>query len=152
MSFEYPHKIRFKCVKCGICCGDTKEKTRHILLLDKEANNIATTTNQPVTVFALKIADKTPYCYEMRKTEKGKCVFLRENRCSVYMKRPLICRYYPFGLETNQNQQKNFYYANECPGIGKGKIIKEEDFRKLLRLANKRSSSKHETENREMES
>ncbi len=136
MSFQYPLKIRFKCIKCGICCGDTEEKTRHILLLRKEASKIADTIKQPIENFAVELVGKTPYCYEMKKTKEGKCVFLKGNRCIIYSKRPLICKYYPFGLETNQNQQK-FFHTNECPGIGKGKIMKENDFHKLLKLANK---------------
>ncbi len=130
-------KIRFKCIKCGICCGDTQEKTRHVLLLQKEANKIADTTKQPIENFAVELVGKTPYCYEMKKTKEGKCVFLKENRCIIYSKRLLICRYYPFGLETNQGQQKIFY-TNECPGIGKGKIMKKTDFHRLIRLVDRR--------------
>ncbi len=135
LSFEYPLKVRFKCIKCGICCGDTQEKTRHILLLKKEASKIADATKQSIDNFAVELVGKPPYCYEMRKTKEGKCVFLKANHCIIYSKRPLICKYYPFGLETNQNQQK-FVHTNECLGIGKGKIMKENDFHKLLKLAN----------------
>ena len=70
MSFDYP-TVRFKCVKCGICCGDTTEKTRHILLLTEEAEKIAEATKQPVTRFAAKIEDKAPYAFEMKKTIEG---------------------------------------------------------------------------------
>jgi Fe-S-cluster containining protein len=143
MSFDYPRKVQFKCVKCGICCGDTKDKTRHILLLAEEANDLASTTNQPISDFALKIEDKSPYDYEMTKTvEDGKCVFLRRNRCTMYSKRPLICRFYPFGLKTAEKEQGVFYYTKECPGIGKGKPMWKEDFHKLLLTASKRTKMK----------
>ncbi len=143
MSFDYPRKVQFKCVKCGICCGDTKDKTRHILLLAEEANDLASTTNQPISDFALKIEDKSPYDYEMKKTvEDGKCVFLRQNRCTMYSKRPLICRFYPFGLKTAEKEQRVFYYTKECPGIGKGKPMGKEDFHKLLLTASKRTKMK----------
>ena len=139
MSFEYPQKVRFKCVKCGICCGDTQERTRHVLLLDEEANGIASTINQQISDFASRVEDKPPYNYKMKKNaEDGKCIFLKENSCSIYSKRPLICRFYPFGLKTDHKQQKVFYFTNECPGIGKGKTMRENDFHKLLREAIKR--------------
>jgi Fe-S-cluster containining protein len=109
--------------------------------LDREAEEIASATNQPISDFASEIEDKTPYRYEMKKTEDGKCVFLKQNRCIVYSKRPLICRFYPFGL-TITRQQKNFYYTKECPGIGKGETLREEDFQILLTEANKRKRMK----------
>jgi Fe-S-cluster containining protein len=143
MSFEYPQKVRFKCVECGICCGDTRERTRHVLLLDEEANDIAATINQPISDFASRVEDKTPYHYEMKKNaEDGKCVFLKKNCCVIYSKRPLICRFYPFGLETDDKQQKVFYFTDECLGIGKGKTMRENDFHKLLKQANKRTRMK----------
>lgn len=150
MAFEYPQNLRFKCIKCGICCGDTHERKRHVLLLKEEADIIASTTHQCVTSFAQKIQDTPPYRYEMKKTlEDGKCIFLRENTCLIYSMRPLICRFYPFGLKTTYEDHMVFYYANECPGIGKGKAIKEGAFRKLLRRANKRTVIKHGEEKAE---
>ena len=142
MNLDYPRSIQFKCVKCGICCGNTKERTRHILLLDEEAEEIASAANQLISDFASEIEDKAPYRYEMKKTgEDGKCVFLTRNCCIIYSKRPLICRFYPFGLTTT-GQQKTFYYTKECPGIGKGETLREEDFQILLTEANKRSRMK----------
>ena len=142
MNFDYPRNIRFKCVKCGICCGNTQERTRHILILDEEAEEIASATNQSISDFASEIEDKAPYRYEMKKTaEDGKCVFLKQNRCIIYSKRPLICRFYPLGLTTNE-QQETFYYTKECPGIGRGETLREDDFDKLLRQANKRNRMK----------
>ena len=139
MNLDYPRSIRFKCVKCGICCGNTQERTRHILLLDEEADEITLATNQLISDFASEIENKTPYRYEMKKTgEDGKCVFLTRNRCIIYSKRPLICRFYPFGLATTR-QRKTVYYTKECPGIGKGETLREEDFQRLLRQANKRN-------------
>jgi Fe-S-cluster containining protein len=135
MSFDYP-TVRFKCVKCGICCGDTTEKTRHILLLTEEAEKIAETTKQPVTRFAVKIEDKTPYAFEMKKTiEDGKCVFLAENRCTIYPLRPLICRFYPFELKPDESERYRFFCTDECLGVNKGKQLDEEYFRRLFKLA-----------------
>ena len=143
MSFDYPRKVQFKCAKCGICCGDTRERKRHILLLNDEANELASTTNQPISDLASKIEDKSPYDYEMKKkVEDGKCVFLRQNRCTMYSKRPLICRFYPFGLKTTEKEQRIFYYTKECPGIGKGKLMGKKDFHKLLQTASKRTNMK----------
>jgi Fe-S-cluster containining protein len=136
MTFDYPTALRFKCIKCGICCGDTIEKTRHILLLNEEAEKIAKATQQEITVFAAEINGKAPYTFEMRKTiEDGKCVFLEDNRCSIYSLRPLICRFYPFELKPNAAKRHRFFCTDECPGVNKGKRLDEAYFRKLFQLA-----------------
>lgn len=141
MRLEYPAELRFQCTKCGLCCGDTKEKTRHILILPAEAEQIATATAQTIPQFAKKIKGKTPYTYEMKKTsEKGKCVFLTKNRCAIYPIRPLICRFYPFEL-TSKNQKPHFQHTNECPSIGKGKNLSKTYFEKLLRLAHTKTTT-----------
>jgi len=141
MSFEYPQGVRFACLKCGICCGDTVEKTRHVLLLKSEAEQIAASIGKPVSEFAVKVEGKAPYVYEMRKTEKGgKCVFLGDNQCMVYLLRPLICRFYPFELIAAKNRKHEFHSTDECLGLGKGRPLREEHFWKLFKLAQKRAS------------
>ena len=135
MNFDYPTAVSFRCTKCGICCGDTKEKTRHILLLKTEAEQIAKTTLQPIFKFAVEIKDRAPYSYEMKKTEDGKCVFLKNNRCTIYSLRPLICRFYPFELKILHSQKPKFLFTEECPGINRGRMVSKDCFRKMFRLA-----------------
>ena len=138
MKFDYPASVRFRCVKCGICCGDTKEKTRHILLLALEAEQISKTTSKPTSRFALKINSAEPYIYEMKKREDGKCAFLENSRCTIYAVRPLICRFYPFELKSLGDEKYQFLFTEECPAIGKGRLLSEDYFRKMFRLARAR--------------
>jgi Fe-S-cluster containining protein len=84
----------------------------------------------------VKVEGKAPYSYEMKKTaEDGKCVFLEKNHCAIYSMRPLICRFYPFELKIAANQKHKFRYTDECPGMGKGKMLGKNYFGKLLQLA-----------------
>jgi Fe-S-cluster containining protein len=137
VNFDYPTALHFRCIKCGICCGNTQEKIRHILLLSAEAEQIAAATSHPISEFAVKVEGKAPYSHEMRKTgEDGKCIFLENNRCTIYPLRPLICRFYPFELKTALNRKHEFLYTDECPGIGKGKVFEKKHFKKLFQLAN----------------
>jgi Fe-S-cluster containining protein len=135
VNFDYPTAIRFRCTKCGICCGDTKEKTRHILLLKTEAEQIAKTTMQPIFKFAVKIKGKAPYSYEMKKIENGKCIFLENDHCTIYPMRPLICRFYPFELKASISKKPTFLYTEECPGLNKGRPLNKGYFRKMFQLA-----------------
>jgi len=135
-SFEYPRSLHFQCTECALCCGDTRSRTRSILLLKREADQISRITSQPVEGFATKIENREPYVYMMRKTAAdGKCFFLEENRCTIYEKRPLICRFYPFELTASKDGKYCFLPTEECPGIGIGGRLKKEYFEKLFKEA-----------------
>ena len=139
MEFTCPNNLFFECSECGLCCGDTEEKIRHILLLEAEANKILTETSLPKQAFAKPISTKNPYCYEMKKNSEGKCFFLKDNQCTIYTSRPLICWFYPFKLKFNsEKNQYDFSFTVECPQIGSGKTLTRNDFKKLFLLAKER--------------
>jgi Fe-S-cluster containining protein len=133
LSFDYPKRIRFICDRCAICCGDTKDRTRAILLLKLEAYRISKKTSKSVEGFAEEIRGREPYSYKMKKRGNGKCVFLKEdNLCAVYHIRPLVCSFYPFELKDTRNGKHTFAYTNECPCIGKGSELRRSYFEKLF--------------------
>jgi Fe-S-cluster containining protein len=131
MSFEYPKNVRFRCTRCPICCGDTENRERTILLLKIEAKRIAKKTLKPLNEFAEKINGSEPYVYCMKKTGDGKCVFLEGNSCAIYRTRPVICRFYPFQLNNNKGEY-TFAFTNECPSIGKGPLLEKSYFENLF--------------------
>jgi Fe-S-cluster containining protein len=122
MSFSYPRDLCFECIRCGLCCGDTNDRTRHVLLLPKEADSISVFAGLPVEEFTLPVKGKSPYVFEMKK-KRGKCVFLRIGKCAVYRVRPLLCRFYPFSLRADKNGRFRFLVTAECPGLKTGKIL-----------------------------
>ena len=139
VDFTYPNNLLFDCSKCGLCCGDTKQKTRHILLLESEASDISAEINLPIKDFGEQIKDKAPYCFEMKKPKEGKCFFLKDNQCSIYELRPLICRFYPFELKFDPDKDLYaFDFTFECPAISKGKIMTLKAFEELFALAKER--------------
>jgi Fe-S-cluster containining protein len=139
VDFTYPNNVIFKCSKCGLCCGDTEEKKRHILLLEQEANVISAVSCLLKEAFTTQIADKDSYSYEMKKNNEGKCFFLKDNQCCIYEYRPLICRFYPFELKFDPDKdQYAFNFTFECPGITKGRLVRKKDFKELFSLAKKR--------------
>ena len=139
MDFNYPVNVRFECNQCGLCCGDTAEKARHIRLLENEAEDISAKTNLPIKEFATKTTGSPPYVYEVKKTSQGKCIFLKNAQCNIYGHRPLICRYYPFELKFDQDKESYvFSYTLECPTIGTGRTLSRKDFEELFLLAKQR--------------
>ena len=110
-------------------------------MLKKEAIRIACEIGSPILDFCLEIPDKSPYVYEMKKDDEGKCVFLKDKRCGIYGLRPLVCMFYPYELKFNpKTKQYSFDFTTECPAIGIGKSIGEKDFRKLFEAAQERHS------------
>ena len=135
-GLNYPKNTRFVCSKCGICCGDTARKQRRILLLQGEAENISGFVGQQISEFAEKVEGRSPYVFGMRKTrDVGRCLFLMDNKCAIYLKRPIICRFYPFELIPTTNNRSEFHCSDECPGLGKGKLLTEGYFQRLFQTA-----------------
>jgi Fe-S-cluster containining protein len=132
LIFEYPPSVNFVCERCAICCGDTEVRTRRILVLKLEAERISKKTGKSIADFADRTVGSEPYAYEMRKDTSGKCVFLRNNTCSIYRIRPLICTFYPFELRPTGTNTFVFSYTDECPSIGRGPEVKKEYFKKLF--------------------
>jgi Fe-S-cluster containining protein len=135
VGFSYPKSVRFRCDRCAVCCGDTENHARHILLLREEARAISRVILKPVEAFATEIEGRKPYVYEMRKTgAEGKCFFLHGTDCRVYEQRPLVCRFYPFKLATLKGKHR-FRCTSECPGMGKGRRLERDYFEELFRQA-----------------
>jgi len=137
VRFIYPKNLAFTCNNCGICCGDTAQKTRHILLTETDAERIATQTCKPTATFANPTVNNAPYVYEMKKNpETGKCIFHQNSQCAIYTARPLICRFYPFQLTADQTGTHIFTETDECPQVktcsGKKGQLTQLYFRKLL--------------------
>jgi Fe-S-cluster containining protein len=70
----------------------------------------------------------------MRKVD-GRCFFLHRSKCSIYKARPLICRFYPFSLDSTKDGEMKIEFDPLCSGIGKGKVRNESFFQGLVRLA-----------------
>jgi Fe-S-cluster containining protein len=139
VDFLYPENLQFECNRCGICCGDTQEKTRHIIMLESEAKEIQEKTGLNLGEFCFEVSDKQPYRFEMKKQANGKCLFLKPEGCCIYEFRPLICRFYPFELKFDEAKQAYVFNPTvECPAINQGKLLNENDFRKLFLLAQER--------------
>jgi Fe-S-cluster containining protein len=133
-QFNYPKNVRFKCSRCALCCGDTKNNKRTILLLKPEASRISRKTSKSLADFAEKVEGFEPYVYCMKKTDDGKCVFLRNDLCSIYEIRPLICRFYPFQLKSTKTGRYAFECTTECPGVGTGPELKKGFFERLFKV------------------
>jgi len=137
-NIAYPENLRWRCVRCALCCGDTEKRTRHVLILTSEARAIAAGTGMRIGEFARRLENSGPYEFEVRKNN-DRCAFLDGVSCSIYSKRPLICRFYPFVLKRFESGALEFEVPeHECPGIGRGRKLTRGYYAQLLRIAAKR--------------
>ena len=70
MAEQLEDIVEFPCTSCGLCC-----------------KNVASMYSQPMTPLIQFLVDKFPY----KVLEDGSCEMLKDNQCSVYKDRPLIC-------------------------------------------------------------
>lgn len=105
-------------------------------MLDSEVERISKQTGMSSLSFAAKASSNGIYRYKMKK-KSGKCVFLDGKACRIYELRPVICRFYPFSMR-KKNGSYVFDFAEDCPGIGMGCAVTEEQFE---RMAEKASTS-----------
>ena len=127
--------IRIECQGSGNCCV-SRGSYGYVYLSKKD---IETLSN------GLKITKKNfikDYCQETDgfihlkeiKKNKGNCIFLINKKCSVYKSRPIQCRTWPFWPENMNTKDWNNDIAKNCPGVGKGKIIKKEEILKQVKI------------------
>ena len=140
---HYPRGIHWTCVRCHMCCGDTRDHVRRIRLLDSEVRVTSQLTGINQERFSVLADGSEPFKFEMLKVTSGSCIFLEGDSCTIYQARPLTCRFYPFFLERNSNGKLSFGLTSErCPGLGQGPLLDRKFFLELFQEASKRLLSK----------
>jgi Fe-S-cluster containining protein len=107
--------LRFKCTQCGKCCTGfpgftwvSEEESRAIagFLEITVEEFIATFTRRVLGKLALKEVDPS-----------WSCVFLKDNRCSIYPVRPKQCRTFPWWVQNLASKEAWELAASMCEGI-----------------------------------
>ena len=136
---RYPADLRWICVRCTNSCHDLPGRERNILLTINDIKRITSATKLASQEFSRSSRGTTPYERKMKK-HKGRCFFLQASGCSIYIARPLICRFYPFSLHPSRDKMLEVGFDSSCSGIGKGPNRSERFFRSLVTLAKKELS------------
>jgi Fe-S-cluster containining protein len=102
--------LTIKCAGCAnSCCGKNPHLTP-VLLPSEE---------RKFKKYSRKIKTAKRDMFVLAKKENGNCVFLDEktNRCSVYSKRPLECKIYPFLLDFDGTEASVKLDERFCPSL-----------------------------------
>lgn len=132
-------QFAFKCTRCGDCCRGIKES---VMLESLDAYRLAKHLRQTdpsiqqMDDMLMKYADPVPltdngFPIYVLKTlgEDDTCIFLKENRCTVYPARPRTCRLYPITVGPGENGQDfEYLLCREKPHHFIGGLVRTKDW------------------------
>ncbi len=108
------NQIKFFCLKCGACC----KIGGYVFLKKGEAEKIAAKLVMPVKEFKKKNTKWILwYGTSLKSTESGACIFLKDNKCSVYESRPEQCSSWPYWKKIMENKEDLLIAKIYCKGI-----------------------------------
>ncbi|MBX7067731.1 MAG: YkgJ family cysteine cluster protein [Parachlamydiales bacterium] len=107
--------LRFKCTGCGKCCTGSPG---YVFLSRPDIERLAAHFSMKEEEF---MRQKVRYVDEhyalLDKPGSGDCIFLENNKCSVYEARPVQCRTFPWWIQ-NLRDEKDWEEAGKrCEGI-----------------------------------
>ncbi len=125
--------IKFECQGSGNCCV-SRGSYGFVYLSDKDLKRFSNYFNLSIDSFKSKFCQITDGFIHLseKKSFNGKCIFLKNNRCTVYESRPSQCRTWPFWNENMNVKIWDNDISVNCPGIGKGKKINYTKIKKFL--------------------
>jgi uncharacterized protein len=107
--------LKFKCTHCGKCCtgsnGFVFLSPRDLLFLSREMKMSVQEFIDSYT----RIVDGQICLLDAPNSDR--CIFLKDNQCSVYSARPIQCRAFPWWLHTLKSPESWAAAAQECEGI-----------------------------------
>ncbi len=123
--------LSFKCTGCGACCTGSPGyvwleesdivRMMEFLKLDRDSflKNYCRSVGNRISL----IEDSKTY----------DCVFLKNNKCSLYNARPKQCRVYPFWdevIKSKKDWDREVFY---CEGINhkEGRLVSKEEIQKI---------------------
>jgi len=133
-TIDYKKGIRFECQGSGKCCV-SRGSYGFVYLSYIDIKRFSKYFKISIKKFKEKYCQITDgFTHLVEKYElKGNCVFLKDKKCSVYISRPSQCRTWPFWNENMNVKVWNDDISINCPGIGKGKIIKSKTIERFLK-------------------
>ena len=127
--------IRFECQGSGNCCV-SRGTYGFVYLSQKDIKTLSIGFKTTEQNFVKNYCQKTDGFIHLKELKKnnGNCIFLKENKCTVYKSRPIQCRTWPFWPENMNTKTWNNDIAKNCPGVGKGKVKTKKEILKQVQI------------------
>lgn len=117
----YSEGLKFSCTECGKCCTGSPGFT---WVSDEEIHSMANHLRLDIQEFGRKYLRKIGNKYALLEDPKNyDCIFLKENKCSIYHARPKQCRTFPWWHQNLTSQEAWENVARECEGINRGERV-----------------------------
>ena len=125
----YREGLSFSCTRCGDCCTGVPG---YVWVEPTEIEALAKHLGLSVDSFGERYLRKVGRRYSLIEKPGGDCVFF-DKGCSVYPARPTQCRTFPFWRSNLKSERAWDEIADQCPGIGQGKLFPVEEIEVLKR-------------------
>ena len=131
---NYKKGIRFECQGSGNCCV-SRNSYGFVYLSNIDLIRFSKYFKISLKKFKEKYCQITDGFIHLAEKPKlyGNCIFLKDKKCSVYNSRPSQCRTWPFWNDNMNVKVWDKDISVNCPGIGKGGIIKKKEIDKFLK-------------------
>lgn len=113
----YKEGLHFKCTGCGKCCSGPPG---YVWITEEEIAEIAKHLKLSLQEFTKKFVRKVNGKLALIEKKRGDdfdCIFLHDNRCTIYQARPSQCRTFPWWQQHLQSPETWNQLAKECEGI-----------------------------------
>ena len=112
----YKDGLKFQCTECGKCCSGFPGA---VWITDEEIKAIAGYLNMDTIHFMQNYVRSTDGKLSLIELEKRnyECIFLKQNKCSIYPVRPKQCRTFPWWPKNLKSEEDWKEAALYCEGI-----------------------------------
>jgi uncharacterized protein len=133
----YAQGLRFCCARCSACC---RYESGFVFLSEKDVSLLGAVLNMGYNTFTEAYCRWIPagngdLQLSLKEKSNFDCIFWAKEPaegCTVYDKRPLQCRSFPFWPSIVNSKRNWEMAAQDCPGIGKGKLHSQDSVDKWL--------------------
>lgn len=123
--------VQFECQGSGQCCVSRGEYG-FVYMTGSDRKRMASVLKLSTAEFTRKYCGKTDGVFHLKDGKGPDCIFLKNNKCSVYEGRPDQCRTWPFWPEVMNAKTWKKEVATFCPGVGKGRVYTAEEIRTAM--------------------
>lgn len=126
----YADGLAFKCTGCGKCCTGSPG---YVWVTENEIIAIAEYLNISIQDFSDNYLRLVGDRFSLRESvQTYDCLFLKDNKCSIYEKRPNQCRTYPWWAQNLRSRNDWEKARITCEGINHpdAELISQEEIEK----------------------
>ena len=135
MSKFYANGLHFNCTSCGNCC---KTPGGAVAISESEMKELSNFLKLEISDFINQYCISRNGKINLKEQEDTACIFLQDNRCTVYEARPIQCRTFPFWPENLKSPYRWKQVRSECPGIDQGDWHSMDRIQELMKLQKQR--------------